>query len=571
MYIRGDLGSSELSTRTSLNDSGIPSKFWWMDSNGDLTPVSKFGHAEFGKQILRKKYGIESESTFTEMYKKGYIRVGFVGLWGQYNLEINYIRSNPPSSKQWKALKDLAIEMGADSIRDDTSGREVRVNESRILFENFQENKEWFVYEGSNNITVIFEDNSRQTFKIHFHKSRGPDRDKWRTKAARTWKKLAMEFRKNAGLTEVGNPIVIPWQQCFKEALNHPEMKEYVDDLRATPIFEWINDLWFIWLSKEGEPYNVQTHERGGAQILQDMGINPNNYPGNVYTQMYQQGFARVVVHDNQYPLMVDTGTMGQPKLTKAQKEWLEDKSFELGLDGEYYTSNGRPVKENLCEMSYDDLRKSMKNYRIRRGGGGRTVRVGDNGREERSKHVRVKPLTVKSTVGKDGQERETSLFSYTSEAAWRTGGTEGTGHHGYIRFLESFDKGKEGDVEVNCNCEDYRYVWSKPNADAGVGTTKSDGDIEHYYPQFKGGGNDNIGTAPRIRNPGNVQGICKHLMAIADYLDTKAMPAVAKVDGSQEKPSPVAPTKPKKPINIFEAMKQFALQNPKFQVEYED
>lgn len=353
--------------RCELNENGIPSKFWWMDPDGELIPVPKFGHARVGTSILKKKFGIETEHVFTELQARGYIRVGFAGLWSQYFIEINHNRNKPPTATQWRALKDLAIELGADSIDDNSTGLKVRVDESRLIFENFHENKEWFVYEGTNTLTTVFEDNSRQTFKLHFHNKRlREDRDKVRKKAANTWKRLAKEVRDSAGLSRAGNPIVIPWQECFQRALKHPDMLEYIDDLRATPIFE----------------------------------------------------------------------------------------SYEI------------PTEENtLSEMTYDDLRNSMKNYRSR-SDMNRGTTTGSDSRERGAKEVRAKSLRVISTVGRDGNGHETSLFSYKSHPSNRDprAQAEHPRWQGFIRFIESKQDGKpidspvapvkdKQDVEVNCNC----------------------------------------------------------------------------------------------------------------------
>lgn len=267
------------------------------------------------------------------------------------------------------------------------------IGENECLFENFHENKEWFLYEGENNITAVFEDNSRQTFKVHFHENRGEDKHKHRTKAARTWKKLATEIRKNAGLNKVGNPIVIPWQECFQRALQDPLMKEFVDDLSATPIFE------------------------------------------------------------------------------------------------------------NINEMSFNDLRQSMKKYKTRADINNGT-KTGSRSRERGAKSVNTKSLRVISTVGKDNKERETSLFSYKS-------GGSSNRWQGFIRFLEGFDEGADGDVEVNCNCPDYRYVWAEPNADVGAGVTQKDGGFK-AQAGFTGSGNENDPSKNQgIRNPNKTPGLC--------------------------------------------------------------
>jgi hypothetical protein len=92
----------------------------------------------------------------------------------------------------------------------------------------FHEHKEWMMYEGEEKITTIFEDNSRMEFPIRFGANRGEDKYKCRHKAASKWKSLAREIYTSTGLSESGNPIVKPWKVCFQEALNDPEMKEFI-------------------------------------------------------------------------------------------------------------------------------------------------------------------------------------------------------------------------------------------------------------------------------------------------------------------------------------------------------
>jgi len=343
-----------------------------------------------------------------------------------------------------------------------------------ILFENFHENKDWFIYEGENKIVVIFPDNSKQSFKIHFHKNRlQKDKETHRNKAARTWKKLATEIRKNTDLNEAGNPVTISWQECFKNALNHPEMKEFIDDGSTSFIFE-------------------------SSDINQ-----------------------------------------------------LEE--------------------EMIKELSFNDLLRSMGRYRTARDKRLGT-RTGSESRLRASKDVKSKSLKVISTVGKDGKERETSLFSYKSYH-----GNDDTRSRfnrprwqGYIKFLDGFNEGKDGDIEINCNCPDYKYVWAKANKDHDAGVTSVDNKLD-VQAGFHGGGNENNDTyGKRIRNPDNVPGLCKHLIALSEYLNTATSP-VAPVDKNKKDISPVAKMKPKKPINIFERMKQFALSNPQFDVPYED
>lgn len=104
----------------------------------------------------------------------------------------------------------------------------------------FHENKEWIMYEGDNKITTIFQDNSRLTFEVRYPGVWGPDREKWKRKAASKWKSLAREIYTSQGLTEAGNPITKPWKECYMEALEDPQMKEFVKKVHA-PVFDPVN------------------------------------------------------------------------------------------------------------------------------------------------------------------------------------------------------------------------------------------------------------------------------------------------------------------------------------------
>lgn len=101
----------------------------------------------------------------------------------------------------------------------------------------FHEHKEWIMYEGDNKIITVFKDNSRLAFEVKYPGGTwGKDRDKWKHKAASKWKSLAREIYSSNGLSEVGNPIIKPWKVCYQEALNRPEMKEFIRK-NFNPIF----------------------------------------------------------------------------------------------------------------------------------------------------------------------------------------------------------------------------------------------------------------------------------------------------------------------------------------------
>ena len=98
-----------------------------------------------------------------------------------------------------------------------------------ILVEDYHHlHKDYRLYEAFNKIVAIFEDNTKLEFEVHYHDKHGEDREKWRKRAASRWKSLANEIHRDVQLSEVGNPIEKSWKKSFEEALEHPELQEFV-------------------------------------------------------------------------------------------------------------------------------------------------------------------------------------------------------------------------------------------------------------------------------------------------------------------------------------------------------
>lgn len=87
---------------------------------------------------------------------------------------------------------------------------------------------EYRLYEGNRHIVAVFEDNSRLKFEVHFRDKRGIDKEKWRQRAMSRWKSLANQLHSDVPLSDGCNPIQKSWKQCFAEALQLPDMKEFV-------------------------------------------------------------------------------------------------------------------------------------------------------------------------------------------------------------------------------------------------------------------------------------------------------------------------------------------------------
>lgn len=98
-----------------------------------------------------------------------------------------------------------------------------------IITENYHYyNKDYRLYEGNNEIVAIFEDNSRLGFRVHYRNTHGSDRDKHRKKAMSKWKSLASKIHSNIEYNEMGNKSQKSWKESFEEALQSPELKEFV-------------------------------------------------------------------------------------------------------------------------------------------------------------------------------------------------------------------------------------------------------------------------------------------------------------------------------------------------------
>lgn len=146
--------------------------------------------------------------------------------------------------------------------------------------------------------------------------------------------------------------------------------------------------------------------------------------------------------------------------------------------------------------------------------------RVSDPARVDRSRDVRAKSLKVTSM---DGNEAWT--FSYKSNPT-----TTGQRWQGYVRFLKEDvsqkDRADQLDCMVDCTCPDYRFRWAYNNAKQDAGALGA------------GAWNSSNGQAPRARAQGGVgnlgPGMCKHLIALGEYLKTNIEPEAPQPEKQQ-------------------------------------
>lgn len=138
----------------------------------------------------------------------------------------NNLYRNIPYNELWSS--DVIMKLGNYRLR------------SQLMNETFHNNKEWMLYEGEQNVTILFPDNTKLSLEVYSRGKRGEEKEQWRHRAASRWKSIANELHNDNQLSEVGNPIVRPWKECFKEALLDERMKEFIKSNYGT-IFDPVN------------------------------------------------------------------------------------------------------------------------------------------------------------------------------------------------------------------------------------------------------------------------------------------------------------------------------------------
>ena len=93
-------------------------KFYWLSPSGEFHNVSRFGHDDWAAKYLKQidKYPYDDGDLFSAMSKLGWYRVVYFQHFGVPTIEYEFAKSNPPTPRQIKAIKDLAIELGAKDI-----------------------------------------------------------------------------------------------------------------------------------------------------------------------------------------------------------------------------------------------------------------------------------------------------------------------------------------------------------------------------------------------------------------------------------------------------------------------
>ena len=110
-----------------------------------------------------------------------------------------------------------------------------------LLSESFRNGDGWFVHEGTQHISAVFENGKQIAFELTFRNKVGEQKHKWREQAASKWSSVAREIHNRPELNEIGNKLQKSWEECFQEALGDDRLKPYIREMDRTPVFDPVN------------------------------------------------------------------------------------------------------------------------------------------------------------------------------------------------------------------------------------------------------------------------------------------------------------------------------------------
>lgn len=125
------------------------------------------------------------------------------------------------------------------------------------------EGKDWFCYMEGNDwqahrsgatIYITEDDKPHKMWikiKTHGLRKKGDTNESYKErvrkhtkKVAGSWMSEAKKLYKNIEINEAGNPVPITWKQAFREAMNHPKVKEFLaekGEQEITPLVDPVN------------------------------------------------------------------------------------------------------------------------------------------------------------------------------------------------------------------------------------------------------------------------------------------------------------------------------------------
>lgn len=159
-------------------------------------------------------------------------------------------------------LTEMGMSMSPGSMSSqDTELRPIPGSADDVeAWDGIKEGKGWFCYRETSDHTLnrsgatayITEGDKPHKIwiKIKTHGLRKPNDtnkmyreriNKHSNKVMTSWMNAAKRHHKSQGFNEVGNKITISWKESFKEAINDPKVKQYIDNWGEAAISDPIN------------------------------------------------------------------------------------------------------------------------------------------------------------------------------------------------------------------------------------------------------------------------------------------------------------------------------------------
>jgi len=532
----------------------------WLDPDCHFHPVRYQGHSGYAQHVL-SQMGVSRDmyhTAYEELFKRRFVRVAFVHHCLHFAYSPEGKNLPPPTPRQMKALKDLAIERKCDAMYDDNLDKPLS---DYSLHENYQ-----YVptkYDGLGYSAWWMDPKGI----FHDVKNNGsPEKGHW------NWAKNYVQKTLNRELTENDDPIEIlmnnGWMRITFNYYNDGaleftytkddkltnsilrSLRNHAIELHASALIDGkknkpleLNEAssrktftrdenlrW--WMDPKGKLVNVSNagHYAWGRDYI--IGKFGEHHPLSVkaetdyevpYDVFFHEGWIRLVystvdkILTYEYKHKTPTSEQMNTIIDLGKKFNVVILYDETAKKAKYFSGETEEEESLVAEdMSYDELMKLTTPER-----------------KERASNVNVRSLPV-------SVENNQEQWNFRYKSSPQTTVTDKP-FKGSISFL----KGKVGQNNnamkmkcmVDCECPDFKYRFAYN--DAAKGASKIGPDSL----------NKAINRRPKPAYDEG-EGLCKHLVALSRFLKTKIQAT--------------------KKSNLFEALDAVANQGP-FNITYND
>lgn len=504
----------------------------WMDTDGKFHEVNYEQHREWARQYLGDRGITTFDNSYTELYKMGFIRVVIGGselYYNYYNIEGKRI---PPTQKQMKSLKDLAIEQGCQWIHDSETNKVHELLEEGVINEVNAGIKFWWMGPDLQLYPVPFEQHRywAETYleKKGFQHTVDVYLAMYRLGFVRVVKQ------------RYTNELVLSFQYENRKTLSEKQLKA-LKDLAIEEECDWIQD---DTTGKERRLKEIRLEQPIDESVINLAML----FLESSRKQLLKENSSKENFIKSRIPHLTDDTVIITvnpiPELPEASYVQVDEISGGRNIfssNPETLTKLGYPLPPSQELLKLPRGKYSVKQLKAIKASHSlnenmtyeKLLSLTTPERKERAGDVNVRNLPVSV---EENQEQWNFRYKSSPQSSVTDKPFRGT-----ITFLKgnvnNRDNAMKLECKVDCECPDYMYRFAYNN------TKQNASQI----------GPDSLNKA--INRPPKPaydvgEGLCKHLAALRKYLQTKL-------------------TRTKK-SNLFEAVDEIAKQGP-FNVTYED